>query len=752
MKRNKSRGVVCAESLESRRLFSKLLADPSAAVLDPPAGSSDGELAAMNASVTYPLSDCPQLSSNPGAPATIYLDFTGDTTSAWGTYAPGTTPAYDTDGDPTTFSSTELANIEAIWAQVSDTYSPFNVNVTTINPGNNNNPNLEIVIGGAGTWTKETLGGIAYIGSFAGSASVYGASKNKVFVFPTNLGAGSPRLVADDAEHEAGHAFGLSHQSVWTEITTTTPPTYTLTSEYNTGTPAAGPIMGNPLSDTRAMWWNGTADYEVSGSPYVQNDMSVISSAANGFGYRPDNYGDSIATATPLSGSGNAYSINGVVTTNTDADFFSFNTGAAAVTLNAIAGGMYANPNPTLNVDLQLFNSSGTLVGTETGGLSKSISATLAAGTYYVEISGDGTYGDVGSYTLNVAGPDKYQPDNTFATAADLGPVASLTEANLSVNASGSDDYYSFTPVSTGPLDANITFTNAVGALGLYLYNSNQSLLGSAIGTAVSKQDISLATVTAGQKYYLRVTGLSGATNANYTLNITAPAPTWLSNVNNLSYVLGGTSANPTLDITGGTGLLTADVSTVLSNWSVSVETGASLQMQTNEHLASLQLNGNATAQLVSGSDSQLTVNNLLLSNSSTLDLTENSLLWIGGSQSQIQAWLKSGYNSGAWTGPGIISSSATEWSYCGLGYSNTIDPGDVLVKFASDGDTNLDGQVNADDMSMIALGQKSGGTTWQQGDFNYDGKVTEDDFFLAFMGLAEQGVNANAQNHTAPV
>src|SRR5262245_49479218 len=50
---------------------------------------------------TYPLTSVPALSSLLGAKATLYLDFTGDTESQWGSYTNITTPAYDTDGDPT---------------------------------------------------------------------------------------------------------------------------------------------------------------------------------------------------------------------------------------------------------------------------------------------------------------------------------------------------------------------------------------------------------------------------------------------------------------------------------------------------------------------------------------------------------------------------------------------------------------------------------------------------------------------------
>jgi hypothetical protein len=63
----------------------------------------------------------PSYSSSPGATYNVYLDFGGFTYNGnWGTSGkgPGVTPAYDTNGDPTTFSSTELANIQNIWARM----------------------------------------------------------------------------------------------------------------------------------------------------------------------------------------------------------------------------------------------------------------------------------------------------------------------------------------------------------------------------------------------------------------------------------------------------------------------------------------------------------------------------------------------------------------------------------------------------------------------------------------------------------
>ena len=81
-----------------------------------------------------PLDSIPVLNSNPGAPASLYLDFNGHFEPVWGSYTNITTPVYDIDGDPTTFSDAELANIRAVWETVAEDYAPFNINVTTVEP------------------------------------------------------------------------------------------------------------------------------------------------------------------------------------------------------------------------------------------------------------------------------------------------------------------------------------------------------------------------------------------------------------------------------------------------------------------------------------------------------------------------------------------------------------------------------------------------------------------------------------------
>src|SRR5687768_13861319 len=111
------------------------------------------EADAVVARAAVALTDIPALPSRPATPAKLYLDFDGDLTPAWGQYAPAATPAYDTDNDPLTFSDGELASIREIWARVSEKYSPFNLDITTQDPGTlADRQTLKVVIGGSGSW------------------------------------------------------------------------------------------------------------------------------------------------------------------------------------------------------------------------------------------------------------------------------------------------------------------------------------------------------------------------------------------------------------------------------------------------------------------------------------------------------------------------------------------------------------------------------------------------------------------------
>ncbi len=335
-----------------------------------------------------PLSSIPALSSNSGATAKLFLDFNGHTQASWGSYTNVITPVYDQDGDRTTFSTGELASIQEIWARVAEDYAPFNIDVTTIDPGSSADRVVaRIAIGGNySDWFGQGAGGVAYIGGF------YNGAPNVGYVFEDALGNGNARYVAEAASHEAGHLFGLLHQSLWSGNT--------LVDEYYEGTAAWAPIMGVGYYSQRTTWHNGT-DNE--GPASFQDDMALLAGTANGFGYRTDDFGSTQALATALSATANSVNIAGRISTNTDQDWFSFTTtgGALNLTLNV------AQVGANLDSVLELRNASGTLLVTAnpTTTLSASLSSSLTSGTYFVVVRSSGGYGNVGQYTLTGTAP-----------------------------------------------------------------------------------------------------------------------------------------------------------------------------------------------------------------------------------------------------------------------------------------------------------------------------------------------------------
>lgn len=136
-------------------------------------------------------------------------------------------------------------------------------------------------------------------------------------------------------------------------------------------------------------------------------------------------------------------------------------------------------------------------------------------------------------------------------------------------------------------------------------------------------------------------------------------------------------------------------------------------------------------------------VTSLNIMPSGVLDLTNNRLYIDFGTGntdpvSMIYTWLQSGYNGGAWNGPGIDSSSAAANNLYALGYADGYDIltpglsfGQIEIAYTLYGDANLDGTVNGTDFSILAAHFGLGATAWDAGDFTYGGVVNGTDFSL---------------------
>lgn len=374
----------------------------------------------------------PAFSSLPGANHTIYLDFDGHVTentpwnSGWGV-ASINSPAYDIDANPDVFSTTELARIGEVFQRVSEDFIPFQVNVTTVDPGvealrktgaTDTQWGVRVVI------TKDTVGfgggGIAYVDSFTWDTD------SPCFVFLT-----SAKSVAEAVSHETGHTLGLSHDGL------TTGAGYY--SGHGSGETGWAPVMGVGYYQNVTTWDKGeyfNSNNAGTNTNYGESsdDLAVIVTN-NGFTYRVDDHGNYNGTSSALSLSGTSVTGSGIIERTTDVDVFRFTTGTGLVSLNINP----FTPGPNLDVKADLYDAAGTLVATSNPStlLAASFSTSLTAGTYYLHIDGSG----VGTPTSSTptgysdyASLGRYSISGTIITAAQI-PTVSVNDVTIDESA-----------------------------------------------------------------------------------------------------------------------------------------------------------------------------------------------------------------------------------------------------------------------------------------------------------------------------
>ena len=400
---------------------------------------------------SIPTSEAFKLHSKPDADRIIYLDFTGhhSVNNDWGHNI--MFPPFNTEGSSSTFTENELQSIIAHWLYMAEDYAPFDVDVTTEEPP----VDWLIKSGGGDTkWgvrdvhTQATggfgngIGGVAFLNSFNDSKD------NPVFSF--NKGDNNGSMTGS---HEVGHAFGLGHDGL-------------NGSTYHPGTGSGetgwGPIMGAPFGKNLVQFSNG--DY--SGSTNTQNDYSVITKPTNGVTFEPDDFGDTLGTASPVSADcpdPSSVTWSGVIETRTDKDTFRFESVGGAYTIEATA----ADPGGNLDILLELYAPNGALIasGNPTNGVDATILASLGSGSHTILIDGTGKsgvysdYGSLGAYsiTLNTPAPSGFN---------DLGnALPGTTTPNLAGFGFGCPDSVVNLTLSGALSNASVFMTFGVGQL-----------------------------------------------------------------------------------------------------------------------------------------------------------------------------------------------------------------------------------------------------------------------------------------------
>ena len=243
------------------------------------------------------------LNSRPESRKVLFLDFDGHVTPAGG-WNDGASISSEAYASRTSATPAQRAAIHEIWQRVAEDYLPFDINVTTQDPGVEGLRKTSDADQAFGqrmvitptNWTGDanTLG-IALLNVFSSSVD------RSAFVFTQRL---SPAGIAEAVSHEAGHTFGLEHDG-------------TGTSEYYLGHGPWAPIMGNPIGGTVTQWSRG----EYQGANNREDDLLVIATHA---GFRSDDWPNT-RTFAPLVAA--TSSTTGIIGAAGDIDMFSVDVG-----------------------------------------------------------------------------------------------------------------------------------------------------------------------------------------------------------------------------------------------------------------------------------------------------------------------------------------------------------------------------------------------------------------------------------------
>lgn len=339
----------------------------------------------------------PDLDSLPGATAVLYLDFDGETVTDPNWNSGNTIVAAPAvmGGQPIT-----EAQITAVWQAVSEDFAGFNISVTTIRSRYDSAPFTKRMrcIQTPTNTAAPSAGGVAYVNSFSRAGVTF---RQDIPCWSFN--SSNVNVMAMTISHELGHTVGLVHDGFNDGHSV-----LTYYGGHGSGSTGWGPLMGAPFGKAVTQWSKG----EYSGANNTEDDVAIISGTTNGFGFIADEAGNFIGSAVTfpdnLFGSVDQ---SGFISSATDVDFYRFTT--AGGTVSILASPLPAEAN--LDIQLELYDSTGTLITTVAPGatLSANLSRSVGSGVFYLAVRGSGhpdpsgppadgysSYGSIGHYTL----------------------------------------------------------------------------------------------------------------------------------------------------------------------------------------------------------------------------------------------------------------------------------------------------------------------------------------------------------------
>ena len=324
-----------------------------------------------------------------------------------------------------------------MWKQAAEDFAPFDVNVTTQDPGQ-----AAITRSGSGDEIYGTrvvitvdnfdncgCGGFAYLRAFDDTSDYY----KPAFVFNTSLvGAG------EAISHETGHNLGLNHDGVSGGAN--------YYQGHGSGDTGWAPIMGAGYYQPLVQWSKG----EYSSANNTEDDIARMQTY--GAPLMSDDHGDSSSAATALEAATDGTTVSlsgtGMIRRREDVDVFSFVSGAGNYAINVDP----APFSPNLDIFAELRDSTGNLIASSNpvDSLPAALSGTLSAGEYFLSVDGVGKgdpqgtgysdYGSLGRYTVTGTVADAGGLAAPVAVAAAPTYIAAIAPLTVDFNGSGSTD------------------------------------------------------------------------------------------------------------------------------------------------------------------------------------------------------------------------------------------------------------------------------------------------------------------------
>ena len=446
-------------------------ADEPAETQAPPAGDIPGD---------------PAGGSKPGAPYTIYLDFDGATieNTEWNRYY-----GQDVFELEANAAAADEDYVYQVWARVAEDFAPFDINVTTTDPGadallRTSDDDGEYGMTAVITDTVDIepavdASGRAWLNGFGN------AFYSPALIFAPIARESNAPDVGNIVSHEVGHTFNLTHDGIGDD-------------EYYGDTQAEpetlwGPIMGAPWYTPLSQWsagdypgatspdqddlaeitngdaaYSGFVLYNADGSFYAESQYCTDAEDPNNptpgsnfwaigpngdcnpagaeltaefnYGaraaYADDDHGNGLDNATGLDNASGEFTANGIIGSSDDRDMFELATSGGPVSVSATPAAVGAN----LDILLEIYDAEGSLVAeanpeaaTDLASEPTDRQATGLDASIEEELEG-------GVYYVAVSGTGKGDPaDNTPSNGSGYTAYGSLGHFELTGTAAAFD-------------------------------------------------------------------------------------------------------------------------------------------------------------------------------------------------------------------------------------------------------------------------------------------------------------------------